>query len=403
MKVVIVGFGVVGSGVAEVLRDNAAAIARRCKTAVELGYIVDLRRPTEEWVPYWTPDFATALADPEVGIVVEAIGGLHPAYDFTKAALESGRAVVTSNKELVATLGTELLAVAKEHDTNYFFEASVGGGIPLLHPLARLLGTEEITAITGILNGTTNFIMTRMNEDSMSFEDALALAQKNGYAEADPTADIEGHDACRKTAILASLLTHCHVSPEDVYTEGITKLTGEDAAAASASGYAIKLLGQVRRGSDGLLAQVTPALVPAKSPLGVTSDVFNAVLVHGTHLGDAMFYGRGAGKLPTANAVVSDVVEAVCERTHLDLFDWEKAPVALRDASAVEFHWMIRMAKEDAHAAAEAFGAKASARNVGEEAVLFTMKLSMECLARLRREAAAQGVEVRSALRVLEL
>ena len=403
MKVAIVGFGVVGSGVAEVLRDNAEAIRRRCGFPLELGYIVDLRCPTGEWAKYWTTDFGTVLSDPDVGVVAEAIGGLHPAYDFTKAARESGRHVVTSNTELVSALGTELLAAAKAHNVNYFFEASVGGGIPLLQPLARLLGTERITDVAGILNGTTNFIMTRMNEDRMSFDDALALAQKNGYAEADPSADIEGHDACRKTAILASLLLGRHVSPEDVYTEGITKLTARDAAAAAAHGLAIKLLGQIRLRGEEVSAQVTPALVSEKSPLGVTKDVFNAVQARGVHLGDAMFYGRGAGKLPTANAVVSDLVEAVCAGGHCSFFDWEKGPACVKNAAMEEFIWMLRVPKEDAEPAAELFGTQTNGKDTDGEAVLFTMKLSAARVYKLRSQAQARGVEIRSALRVFEL
>ena len=402
MKAAIVGFGVVGSGVAEILRDNAAAIEARCGFPLTLGAIVDLRKPAGEWEQYWQQDFTKVLDDPEIGVVVEAIGGLHPAYDFSMAAICANRHVVTSNKELVATCGAELLAAAKAHGVNYFFEASVGGGIPLLQPLCRLLGTEKITGITGILNGTTNFIMTRMNEDRLSFEDALALAQKNGYAEADPSADVEGRDACRKTAILASLLTKRHVSPDDVYTEGITRLTSQDTAAAAAHGFVIRLLCRIALHENEVSCQVTPALVPEKSPLGVTADVFNAALLHGEHLGDAMFYGRGAGKLPTANAVVSDMVEAVTANGHVPFFDFEKTPAAVSNAALEETVWMLRVPAEDAESAAELFGTQPG-RSMGDEAVLFTMPLSAARLYALKTEAAARGVTLLSALRVAKL
>jgi len=402
MKVAVVGFGVVGSGVAEVLRDNAAAIEKRCGFPVELGYIVDLREPAAEWKALWCKDLDSVLADSDVGVVVEAIGGLHPAYDFTKAALNAGKHVVSSNKELVATLGTDLLETAKANNVNYYFEAAVGGGIPLLQPVARLLGTEEITDVIGILNGTTNFIMTRMNEDKMTFADALSLAQKNGYAEADPTADIEGHDACRKTAILASIIGGHHVAPNEVYTEGITKLTAEDTAAASAAGCVIKLLGQVRATEKGTLAQVTPMLVPADSPIGVTKDVFNAAFVRGTHLGDAMFYGRGAGKLPTANAVVSDVVEAVTAGGYNGVFSWDDGANGLCDALEAPFVWMLRVNHEDSESASEIFGAQPMNKSVGAESILFTMKMSYNELNSLKNEAEARGVKVLSALRMLD-
>jgi len=401
MKVVIVGFGVVGSGVAEVLRDNAQAIAQRCKETVELGYIVDLREPPAPWTPYWKRDFSEALDDPAVGVVVEAIGGLHPAYEFTKEALASGRHVVTSNKELVANFGAELTAFAAAHGVNYLFEASVGGGIPLLGPLMRYLGAERVTDLWGILNGTTNFIMTRMNEEEMSFPDALALAQKNGYAEANPAADVEGHDACRKTAILASLLTGKRVLPQDVATEGITALTAEDVAAAEALGCAIKLLCRVRLGAQSVFAEVAPALIPVSSPLAAVGGVFNAVLVRGAHLGDAMFYGRGAGKLPTANAVVSDIVEAVEDGGHLPYFDWSGEPASVEDASQHPCVWMLRAAAEDAESISEIFGAAQKAR-VGEETVFLTMRLTAARMRSLFAEAARRGVTVHSALRVAE-
>jgi len=401
MKIAVVGFGIVGSGVAVVLRDNAAAIEARCGQPVELGYIVDLRAPAEEWQPYWTKNFEDAIADPAVGAVVEAIGGVHPAYDFTKRALEAGRHVVTSNKQLVSECGAELLRIAREHGVSYLFEASVGGGIPLIGPLARNLGTETITDLWGILNGTTNFIMACMNDQGMTFADALALAQKNGYAEADPTADIEGIDACRKTSILASMLAKKTVAPDKIATEGVSRLDSGDVAAAAAVGCEIKLICRVHREGEAVCASVAPMLVPLKNPLASVDGVNNAVLVRGVHLGDAMFYGRGAGSLPTANAIVSDIVEAVESGRHMPYFSWSDEPAETLDADTEPCVWMLRCAREDIESVSEIFGASTAAR-VEDEAVLFTMRLSHERLRALGAEAANHGFVVRSAVRVAE-
>lgn len=249
-KIAIIGFGTVGSGVAEVFYKNRPAIERKAGARLDVKYIVDIK--SLEGTPYaekWTKDFQQVVDDPEVGVVVETIGGLMPAYDFSKRALRAGKHVVTSNKELVATHGAELLRIAEEHNVNYLFEASVGGGIPLIHPLYQCLGAGDITEVAGILNGTTNFIMTRMFEDQMSFEEALKLAQKNGYAEANPAADVEGKDACRKICILSSIVYGKHVYPDEVHTEGITKITLNDVQSASAAGYAVRLIGRVKRKS----------------------------------------------------------------------------------------------------------------------------------------------------------
>ncbi len=401
MKVAIVGFGIVGSGVAVVLRDNAAAIQARCGEPVELGYAVDLREPSGEWKPYWTQNFEDVLSDPEVAVVVECIGGVHPAYEFSKKALESGRHVVSSNKQLISECGAELHAVAREHNVSYLFEASVGGGIPLIGPLARNLGTEAVTDLWGILNGTTNFIMTCMYDQGMSFEDALALAQKNGYAEADPTADIEGMDACRKTSILASLLARKTVAPEKIATEGISRVDKDDVAAAAAVGCEIKLICRVHREGEAVSASVSPALVPLSNPLALVDGVNNAVLVRGVHLGDAMLYGRGAGSLPTANSIVSDVVEAAEHGGHIPYFSWDAAPAETLNANTEPCVWMIRCAKEDTESLLEIFGASLRA-NVGGDSVLFTMRLSRDRLRAQVAEAVNHGFAVRSAIRVAE-
>lgn len=327
MKIAVVGYGVVGSGVVEVFYKNRAKIEKQVGQPMDIKYIVDIKDLSA--IPHaekWTKNFEEVLADPEVGIVVETMGGLKPAYDFSKRSLEAGKHVITSNKELVATYGAELLAIAKEHAVNYLFEASVGGGIPVLHPLYQCLGGGDITEILGILNGTTNFIMTRMNEDGMSFEAALKLAQKNGYAEQNPAADVEGKDACRKICILSSLAFGKHVYPDEVRTEGITHITTEDVAVASKAGYAIKLIGRVVKHGETIIATVAPALLPQRSQLGVVSDVYNAILVRGSDLGDVLFYGQGAGKAATASAVLSDVMDAVIAGKTISTLGWADAP-----------------------------------------------------------------------------
>lgn len=273
-------------------------------------------------------DFNTILSDPEVSIVVEVMGGVHPAYDYVKASLHCGKNVVTSNKELVAVKGNELLKIAREHNCNFLFEASVGGGIPIIHPLHACLAANEIDEIAGILNGTTNFILTKMIKEQMSFQDALALAQKLGYAEKDPTADVEGFDACRKICILASLAFGRHVYPQQVEVEGITKITPEDVAFAEDCDCVIKLIGWVRPHAedDTLVIRVCPALLSNDSQLASVDDVFNGILVRGDITGDVMFYGKGAGKLPTASAVVADVIEEAKNAENIASLFWEDAP-----------------------------------------------------------------------------
>lgn len=311
INVAILGFGTVGSGVAEVLDTNAAAIESRVGQPVKVKYIVDIRDfPDSPYKDLFVKDFAEVEADPEVDVVVETIGGARIALEFTTRALKAGKSVVTSNKELVATHGYDLLQLAKAHDCSYLFEASVGGGIPILRPMTTCLAANEIQEITGILNGTTNYILTRMIRAGLTFDQALKEAQANGYAEQDPTADVEGEDACRKICILAALAFGQHVYPQQVPTEGISKVTLEDVAYAESRGLKIKLLGRCMRQPDGkVCAFVAPHLVEGENPLAGVEDVFNAVAVNGNAVGDVMFYGRGAGKLPTASAVVADVID----------------------------------------------------------------------------------------------
>ena len=324
VNVAILGFGVVGSGVAEVLATNGPHIDQKVDDLIRLKYILDVRDfPDSPFADKVVHDFAVIENDPEVSIVVETIGGAKAALDFTRRALRAGKSVVTSNKELVAEHGCELLKLAAEQGVSYLFEASVGGGIPILRPLNQCLAANEIEEITGILNGTTNYILTRMIRGGLSFDAALKEAQANGYAEQDPTADIEGHDACRKICILASLAFGRHIYPRQVPAEGITGVTLSDVAWAEACGKKLKLLGRAIRQADGrVCAYVSPHLVDVENPLAGVEDVFNAIAVKGNAIGDVMFYGRGAGKLPTASAVVADVIDAAKHRDEKKRVFW---------------------------------------------------------------------------------
>ena len=312
IKIAILGYGTVGSGVYEILKKNTTAIAKKAGDVIDVKYILDIRDFDDHPEKHlFTKNFDDILNDDEVSVVVEVMGGLNPAYNFTKSALLKGKNVITSNKELVATHGTELIAIAKEKCVNYLFEASVGGGIPIIRPLTQCLSANSITEINGILNGTTNYILTKMFSEGASFSDALKTAQDLGYAERNPEADVEGHDACRKTAILASLATGTFIDYNNIPTEGITRISKTDVLFAEKIGYVIKLIGSANVDENGKVsARVAPRLVKRTSQLAGVSDVFNAILVHGDSLGDVMFYGRGAGKLPTASAVVADIIDA---------------------------------------------------------------------------------------------
>jgi homoserine dehydrogenase len=316
VSIAVMGHGVVGSGVLEVFYKNNKSIIKNAGVEMDIKYVLDLRDfPELPYADKFVKSFDPIISDPEVKIVVEVMGGLDPSYDYVKRCLLAGKSVVTSNKALVAAYGAELLEIAKAHNANFLFEASVGGGIPILRPISQCLAANEIKEISGILNGTTNFILTKMITDGMGFDEALALAQKLGYAERNPAADVEGMDACRKICILASLAFGTHVYPEEVHTEGITKLTLQDVRYASAWGGVIKLIGRVKKLEDGRIAAIVcPAFVKKESQLANVDDVFNGIMVRGDAIGDVVFYGRGAGKLPTASAVVADIID---EAKHL--------------------------------------------------------------------------------------
>ena len=310
IKAALLGFGVVGSGCAEVLTQNKDLIKNKVGDEVVIKYILDLRDfPDSPFADRIVHDFNVIVNDAEVSVVAEMMGGSHPAYEFTKACLEAGKSVVTSNKEVVANFGTELLAIAEQNGVSYLFEASVGGGIPVLRSIYVDLASNHISEVNGILNGTTNYILTSMKQSGTSFDDALKQAQKLGYAEANPAADVEGLDAARKTAILCGLCFGKLVSPTDIHTEGITAITGQDVADAAELGYAIKLIGHADLRDGKISALVSPRLVALCNPLSGISDVFNGVLLKGDMVGEVMFYGPGAGKLPTASAVVGDIID----------------------------------------------------------------------------------------------
>ncbi|MBP7185382.1 MAG: homoserine dehydrogenase [Ruminococcus sp.] len=327
VKFAVLGHGVVGSGVVELFYKNKKSIEKRAGTEMDIKYILDLRDfPDSPYKDKFTKDFNDILNDDEVTSVAECMGGVEPAFTFVKSCLEKGKSVSTSNKELVAEKGDILLQTAKEHNCNFFFEASVGGAIPIIRPLHRCLAANDITKVAGILNGTTNFILTKMYNDNMPFADALKLAQELGYAEKDPTADIEGHDACRKICIISSLVYGKHVYPKSVYTKGITQVELCDVEAADVLGYAIKLVATVTKLDSGkILPSVMPTLVSYDNIMAGVNDVFNAVLVYGDGVDQTMFYGRGAGKLPTASAVLGDVIETAKGTGTVLSQTWESA------------------------------------------------------------------------------
>ncbi len=325
IDVAIFGFGVVGSGCAEVLTKNARLIAERVGEEINVKYILDLREfPDSPFAGKVVHDINIILNDKDVKICAELMGGSHPAFEFSKKAMEAGKSVVTSNKEVVATFGPELLQTAKDNGVHYLFEASVGGGIPVIHPIGACLTANDITSVDGILNGTTNYILTQMINEHKSFDEALSEAQAKGYAEKDPSADVDGIDACRKTAILSAIAFGELVPPEKIPTQGICNITLDDVANAGKYNAAIKLIGHTARVNGKICAFVAPMLVKYSNPLANISDVYNGILVNGNAIGDVMFYGRGAGKLPTASAVVSDIIEIASGRTEHQTNVWTR-------------------------------------------------------------------------------
>lgn len=348
IKVAILGYGTVGSGVVEVLTTNAAIIAKRAGQEVGVKYVLDLRDfPGDPIQSKVVHDFQVILDDPEVDIVVETMGGTKPAYEFVKKALLAGKSVCTSNKELVAAYGAELVHLAKSKSVNFLFEASVGGGIPVIRPLNQSLTADKILKINGILNGTTNYILTKMAKEGSDFDVVLKEAQELGYAEKDPTADVEGYDACRKIAILTSLAYGKQVNYEEVYTEGITKITAEDFKYAEKLEAAIKIFGSSRKEGGKLYAMVAPQMIRRDNPLFAVEGVFNAICVTGNMLGDVMFYGKGAGKEATASAVVSDVVDAVKHMNINVMTIWEDEKMIVEPMEEMENRFFVRIGKEE--------------------------------------------------------
>ncbi len=367
IHVAVLGYGTVGSGVVEVIETNKAAINMRANAELNIKYILDLRDfPGDPYEDKVVHDYNVILDDPEVTVICETMGGIHPAYDFSKQALLAGKSVCTSNKELVASHGPELIDIAKEHHCNYLFEASVGGGIPIIRPLNYSLTAEKIDSITGILNGTTNYILTKMDKEGADFDEVLKEAQAKGYAERNPEADVEGYDACRKIAILSSLMCSKNVKYEEIYTEGITKITSKDFLYAKQMNKSIKLLAMSRDTEHGFFAMVAPFMISREHPLYSVNDVFNAVYVHGNMLGETMYYGRGAGKLPTASAVVSDVVDCARHQGKTVMCFWESEDVKVVGIEEDQGKFFVRVAADKKDVAIDVFGSLAEV-NAGIE------------------------------------
>lgn len=356
IQTAVLGYGTVGSGVVEVIETNKEDINKKAGEQINVKYILDLRDfPGDPYENKVVHDYNIILNDPDVSIICETMGGLKPAYEFSKQALLAGKSVCTSNKELVASHGPELIQIAKEHKCNYLFEASVGGGIPIIRPLNKCLTADEIEEITGILNGTTNYMLTKMSDEGADFDEVLKDAQAKGYAEKDPTADIEGHDPCRKIAILTSLVAGKQIDFEDIHCEGITKITAVDIKYAKAMNRSIKLLASSKKVGDSYSCLVAPYMLKSTHPLCGVNGVFNGIFVRGNVLGDAMFYGSGAGKLPTASAVVADVVDMV-KHQHTNIYiDWSQEKLEIVDYKDSVNAFFVRTSSDKA-AVEAAFG-----------------------------------------------
>ena len=360
IKVAVLGYGNIGSGVVQVLLKNNETIAKKAGDEIVPACVLDLRDfPGDVMEDKVVKDINLITQNPEISIVVETMGGTKPAYAFVKACLEAGKHVATSNKELVAAHGPELLEIAKAHHVSFLFEASVGGGIPIIRPLVSSITSDAVTEITGILNGTTNYMLTKMSEDGLDYDAVLEDAQERGYAERNPAADVEGHDARRKIAILSSLAFGKYVDYEDVYTEGITKITSADFAYAKVLGSRIKLFGTSKKKDDGSIStMVCPVMITNEHPLFAVNDVMNAILVRGESMGDLMFYGAGAGKLPTASAVVADVVNAARNPKITEIAPYEPGKMTVSDHLKSTHSYFVRVKGSDANAVAESFKAK---------------------------------------------
>lgn len=347
VNIAVLGYGTVGSGVVEVINTNHEIINKRAGEEINIKYVLDLRDfPGDPVQQILTHDFNDILNDDEVKVVVEVMGGINPAYTFVKQCLAAGKSVATSNKELVASHGPELLAIAKENNVNFLFEASVGGGIPIIRPLNTSITADEVTEITGILNGTTNYILTKMDQEGASYDEVLKQAQELGYAERNPEADVEGGDACRKIAILTSIVYGKHLDYTKIHTEGITKISTEDFKYADALGVSIKLVGTTKKEGDTLYSFVAPMMLDENHPLSGIHDVFNGIFVHGNVVDDIMFYGRGAGKLPTASAVVSDVVDEVKHMGKNIMSSWDAEPLPIGDFRDAVNRFFVRVSAD---------------------------------------------------------
>ena len=406
VSVAILGHGVVGSGVAEILLTHKQKLFASLGEEIYIKKVLDLREfPDSPIAERFTKDFEEIINDLEIRVVVEVMGGLHPSYEFVKRCLKAGKSVVTSNKEMVAAYGAELLEIARQENVNFLFEASVGGGIPIIRPMNQCLVANIVNEVAGILNGTTNFILTKMIEDGMQFDEALKLAQDLGFAERNPAADIEGHDACRKICILASLAYGKHVYPENVHTEGITDITLDDVNLAEAFGYVIKLIGRVKKLESGKIDILTaPMLVPFKSQLSNIDNEFNGIMVRGDCTGDVVFYGKGAGKLPTASAVVADVVDCCKHLKARRFLFWAdgdgKKIIDWRDSVSAMF---LRVTGADAAAKTEAAFGEISTVSDGDMLAVITSEIAYRDFEAKRQALESEGVQVLSAIRVSKL
>ena len=407
IKIAVMGYGTVGSGVVEVFYKNRESIQHNAGHEMDIKYILDLREfPDSPYVDKFTKNFEDIINDDEVKIVVEVMGGATFAYDYVKRCLLAGKSVATSNKELVAEKGAELIRIAKQNNTNFLFEASVGGGIPILRPITQCLAANDITEIYGILNGTTNYILTKMINEHAQFDDALKTAQELGYAERNPAADIEGHDACRKICILSALAFGKHVYPKQVYTEGITNVSLDDVSIAGTAGYAIKLIGKTVHlsGEGKVFTTVYPALVRSKSQIGNVDGVYNAVMVRGDAIGDVVFYGQGAGKLPTASAVVADVIDCAKHLTTRKLVCWEDgSDDYVKDYKLDKIAMYVRIASDDLGASESSAKAVFGDINVisREGALAFITPVMPEC--DFDEKIKEVSGELKAKIRVLDL
>ena len=415
-KIAVLGCGTVGSGVVEVFYKNRQSIQRKAGCPLDIKYIY-LRRPRPElpWQDKLCYDFDTILHDPEISIVVEVMGGLSPACDWIAACLKNNKSVVTANKELIAAQGAQLLALARQHQVNLLFEASVGGGIPIIRPLHQCLGANELDDIQGILNGTTNFILTKMSREGMCFSQALQMAQQLGYAEADPTADVQGLDACRKICILASLAFGSQLYPQLVHCQGITELTPEDVEYARSWGGVIKLIARAHRDPDTqqLSALVAPMFVPHDSQLSTVDDVFNGILVDGDATGQVLFYGKGAGKLPTASAVISDVIDCTKASGTIDTLFWQAGSVEacnrqLLDWQQIPARFYLRLRLSDPQQLAyislllDEYKLLSRPDQPKTEIALVTSTMTRRCLQEILAQLQAEGITPLNTLFVLQ-